>query len=461
MPEEQKDSLVSVIEIVDRVIKTTHKTNWEKLEKEFEPTKHKVTDQNFRPDKTIKTSKGTKTIPVGRIVVNYQKLIVGRATSFLFTNPVIYKATSKDEDKGEMMLKMILHILKKNKSQSINRTIATKLFSETEVAEYWYPVPDEKFWNRFEIKPQSKTRLRCVLFSQAYGDTLYPMYNDYDDMVAFGRGYKIVVDEKEIEHLDVFTSESITTFHKPHNEDWSVKSNSPNLLKKIPIVYYSKEQADWEDVQTSIDRIETLVSNFGDTNDYFGSPLVKVTGKVTGFAEKGEQGKIIQLENGSTAEYLTWTQAPESIKSEAQMLDNIVFSGTQTPNISFESVKGLSNVSGIALKLLFLDSHMKAQNNLEVFDEAFSRRVSILKSYCALFNQSLANHVDDIDIDATITPFMPENIKEAIELLLAASQKPILSQKSAIEQSKLVPDADLEMEQIKSESIQSIGETFV
>lgn len=41
-----------------------------------------------------------------------------------------------------------------------------------------------------------------------------------------------------------------------------------------------------------IERMEELLSNCGDTNDYFGYPSYVVSGEIEGFAEKGEQGKV-------------------------------------------------------------------------------------------------------------------------------------------------------------------------
>ena len=55
-------------------------------------------------------------------------------------------------------------------------------------------------------------------------------------------------------------------------------------------------------------------------NDYFGSPILAVSGIVEGFASKGEQGKILQLSQEARANYLQLTTPPESIlKEQAQL----------------------------------------------------------------------------------------------------------------------------------------------
>mgnify|MGYP007057868075 FL=1 len=77
---------------------------------------------------------------------------------------------------------------------------------------------------------------------------------------------------------------------------------------------------EWEDVQNLIDRLEKLLSNFADTNDYHASPKIFTTGTILGWAKKGESGAVIEGEEGATAQYLSWAQAPESVKLEIETL---------------------------------------------------------------------------------------------------------------------------------------------
>lgn len=76
------------------------------------------------------------------------------------------------------------------------------------------------------------------------------------------------------------------------------------------------------------------------------------------------------------------------MRLEISTLLNMIYSTTQTPDISFESVKGLASLSGVALRMLFLDAHLKVQNKSEIFSEYLERRMSITKKYLGLFNSS-------------------------------------------------------------------------
>jgi hypothetical protein len=51
-----------------------------------------------------------------------------------------------------------------------------------------------------------------------------------------------------------------------------------NTIGKIPVIYYHQHLTEWHDVQPLIDRLEIIISNLADTNDYSGSPIVVAYG---------------------------------------------------------------------------------------------------------------------------------------------------------------------------------------
>lgn len=457
-------------DIIKNVIAFGSSTKFTELADQYNPSGHSIFDITKRPDKKVKKMvEGKlidKNIPVTRISLPLQKLIVGRAVAFLLTNPIQISLTDQNApENAKTLLKMILYLLKKNKMTSVNKEIARILFKETEVAEYWYPVEEPNFWKKFNFTNASKSRLRCRLFYPSNGDKLYPIFDQYQDMIAFGRGYKVNIEGTNIEHLDLFTDSLIITFKKEQS-GWTEISRAVNMINKIPVVYYKQEQTEWSDVQTIIERLETLTSNFSDTNDYFGSPMVKVKGAVKGFADKGDSGKVIEVSDMGDADYLTWDQSPESTKLEIETLLNFIYSMTQTPDISFKAIQGIGDISGIALQLMFLDAFFKAENKKEIFSDTMERRLSVLKAFCMKFNVKLAKDFEDVDFDIQITPYIPQSSNEMIDMLFTANGgKAMISRKSSIAKTGFITDVDSELEQIKAEekedSAQSIAETFI
>ncbi|MDR2009942.1 MAG: phage portal protein [Bacteroidales bacterium] len=440
------------------------------FEAQLNPDGHDINDPIKRPDKKVKidkpedngkiiqvtngeTEENTRTEKVARIALALQKLIVKRAVAFTFGNPVELNAEPEEGTKEEDVLKAVNRVLFDTKSRTLNRKIARNIFSCTEAAERWYPVekPNENYGF------SSKYKLRVAIFSPLLGDKLYPYFDETGDMIAFSReftrkdnaGVKFTYFETYTEDLHQMW---ITT-----NNQWEIVEGYPkvNTIGKIPVIYGRQPAVEWEDVQGLIERLEKLLSNFADTNDYHASPKIFTTGTIVGFAKKGEAGAIIEGEEGATAEYLAWQNAPESVKLEIETLLRMIYTITQTPDISFEAVKGLGAISGIALKLLFLDAHLKVQDKMEIFDDYLQRRLSVVQAYLSEMNtkdKEFKTACQSLTIEPEIVPFMIEDEKAKVDLLVAANGgKPVASQKTTTQLLGWVNDTEAEYEQILHE----------
>ncbi|AUD00952.1 phage portal protein [Spirosoma pollinicola] len=428
--------------------------------KQYNPANHKALDKTIRKDKLIKRPTGkvsedgkeetqTSYVAVNRQVFPLQKLIVERAVSFLFGNPVKLNAEAKS-DKQKKVVAAINRILYDNKINSFNRRIAREMFRSTQVAECWFSVEGDEAHSDYGF--ETKFKIRCVAFNRWDGNEFYPLYDETGDLIAFSRAFKRHDDEgRTINYFETYTAAEFILWSQ-NNGTWEQADRIANVIKKIPVVYGHQEQVEWQDVQWSIERLEYLLSNFADTNDYHAAPKIFIEGKIDGFAAKGEPGQIIQGTKDSKAYYLSWNHATDAVKLEIETLLRFIFSFTQTPDISFDSVKGLREISGEALKMLFLDAHLKVQNKREVFDEYLQRRVNILKSFVAFMAVDLKKESSTLQIEPEIQPFIINDEKATIDNLMAATAgKPIISQKSAIAQSGLVVDVDAEYKQIQEE----------
>lgn len=458
-------------------VKATPTVSNEDITKQLDPNQHAVFDTAKRQKKNVKKPNGRvdeKNQPlydlsqeeVNRSGVGFQQIIVNRAVGFLLGIPVKLRSYAAD-DPQKKLAAMVQKTWDDNKLDFFNRKLARKVLAECEAAELWYLVNDDgSFWASLWAKVKAavglsggKFKLRVRLLSSSLGDNLFPHYDEYGDMDAMSREYITDDGTKKTTHFDIYTAEQVVSLIKGDN-GWVEVSRIANSFKKIPIVYYQQDYPEWYLVQGLIERYETLLSNFADTNDYFGSPMIKVTGNVMGFANKGEQGKVLQLEKGADADYLAWQNAPEAIKLELETLEKHIYGLTQTPNISFENMKDMGDVSGVALKLKFLDAHLKTENKIELFGEMFLRRINLLKSVLGtVVDASLAPQVPLLEMEPIFTPYLPKNQKEETEILTTATGKPIMSIKTALEHNSLVGDVDEELrrmdEEAKAEAVAS------
>ena len=443
----------------------------DKFKNQIDPKTHEVFNHITRPDKSVrinddeldmypnatKVTNGTeqaafRTEKVARIALAIQKLIVKRAVSFLFGNPVELE-TNTENDKEKEVLKAVERVRYDIKEKAFNRRVARNIMSCKEVAELWYPVESKNNIYGFN----SKFKLKAALFSPLKGDVLYPYFDDNEDMIAFSREFEIKeLGSKTVKYFETYTDEETALFKQSEN-GWQLVDGYPkeNIIGKIPVVFGYKSQVEWEDVQGLIDRLEKLLSNFADTNDYHASPKIFVKGDLLGFSKKGESGAILQGDENSSAEYLSWANAPESVRLEIETLLNMIYTITQTPDISFESVKGIGAISGVALKLLFMDAHLKVAEHQEVFDEYLQRRYSLIKAFIGKFNTTLESAANNLMIEPIITPYMIIDEAEEIKIWQDANGgNPVMSQKASFKKAGLTGDTDADYQQYLQEQSQ-------
>ena len=442
----------------------------EDARKALDPKLHDINNAIIRPDKKVKVdadenadsaqkvistdgeATNTRTEKVARIATALQKLIIKRSVSFCFGNPVEWNCTPEN-NKQKAVKKAFDRILKDAKINSVNRKIARAIFSFKEAAELWFPVELAKPHNKYGFP--CKYKLRCAILSPMLGDTLYPYYDESGDMIAFSRSFSRK-DSKGViyNYFESYTDEEHWLWANGANGMKVVDGYpKPITIGKIPVIFGHQDEFETEDVDRLIDRLETLLSNFADTNDYHASPKIFVKGELKGFSKKGETGAIIEGEDGSDAKYLAWQNAPESVKLEIETLLKLIYTLTQTPDISFDSVKGLGAISGIALKLLFMDAHLKVQDKKEIFDDYLPRRANVVKAYIGQFNNTLEEEAENMDIDPEITPYMlVDELSELNYWMTANGNKPVISQEESVERCKISTNPEATMQKLKEQS---------
>ena len=461
--------------------RSTAQPDTKQANKALDPKLHDINNHIIRPDKRVKVDggndSGDKVIDTGegggnyriekvaRVAIALQKLIISRAVSFCFGHPVAYNATPENEQQ-QAVLKAIRRVLYDNKTTSLNRKIARSVFGFKECAELWYVQEKPKPHNTYGFPTKSK--LRCALFSPMLGDTLYPYFDDAGDLAAFSRAFsRADAEGHRFDYFETYTDTEHWLWVNAANSYEPVKGYPSKMaIGKIPIVYGYQPHFETQDVDSLIDRLEKLLSNFADTNDYHASPKIFVTGQINGWSKKGEAGAVIEGEEGATMSYVSWQNAPESVKLEIETLLKMIYTITQTPDISFDSVKGLGAISGVALKLLFMDAHLKVQDKKEVFDDYLQRRVNIIKAFIGQFNTDLEAAADLLEVEPEITPYMLTNELDDINMWLAANgNKPLVSQKASVKGANLTQDPEKDFEQIQeeasSENSFSIGEPVI
>lgn len=435
--------------------------------KQYEPEHHKVNSTAERPDKMVWEDTGEqdalgnkkqRMVPqkITRIALAIQKLIVSRQTAFISggENTLVPVA---DGDTQSRLFEVVSETWRRNKLDYKNSTIAKTVLSQLECAEIWYSEKDA----------DNKVKLRVKFYSPADGYDLIPVWDAHGDLIAFGLQYEDAKVKKE-RYLDLYTAESRTRYVQSGN-GWELVpsvAEAPNPLPlpygKIPVIYYSQPKSAWQDVQSLIERLEKLLSGFGDTNDYNGSPILFTNTEIESLPKKGEAGKLVKAVNtdgegpasDARLEYVAWDAKPEAVIFEKDTLIELIYTITQTPNISFEAMKSLGEISGVAFDRIFLDAHLKARDaHNSWYGEGIQRRLNFLIAACAEANPGLSGG-KDLEIMPQFGMFKIDPDGDRIERAMKANGgKPVMSHKKSIAYTGIVEDADAEMQAIQDEAM--------
>lgn len=433
----------------------------------FKPVINPVSGEPEKDPNTGNPKTTPATSKVNRVPASFQEIIVERRVSFLLGNQIRYDATFDDKNaKEKALVEFVSEIEDSAKTLYKNKELARRMMSEMSCAELWYltELTEPGFWNYIARKIGIKKpsfQLRMKILSPFLGDSLYPLFDEYGDLIAFAREYKLSEGSKEIDHFDVFTAD-FTYKYANREEGWALDklaSNSgkiPNPAQKIPIIYHKQAKPEWANVQKMIERLEKLLSNHGDMNDYFGEPILAIFGQLIQAINKGDSGKILQLSENAKASFLALDSPPESIKMEIENLEKFIFALSQTPNISFAEMKAMGkDISGYAIELLFLDAHLAAIAKEETFGIGIQRRINLIKAFIGnVLDVSLSEASKSVRIKPVFTPFMPKNLKELVDMLNQAVFNEILSKQTAtekMEEAGFIADAILEQERLKGE----------
>lgn len=143
-----------------------------------------------------------------------------------------------------------------------------------------------------------------------------------------------------------------------------------------------------------------LLSSDTDCIDYHFFPILMLFGNVDNFSGEFKNRVVELTEEGANAQYLTWSQVSDTVKFEVETLLSQIYGLTNTPRISFDSLKGTGNaVSGMTFDYVFMSTHLNVENLNETVGEFMQRRVNFLVSALGSVNSTLEAASESIDMD--------------------------------------------------------------
>lgn len=420
------------------------------LVQQFDPTNHPVMNKSLYPD--ITTNDGVE--QVTRITCDLQRLATKRMTELCCGIPVkrVYRP---ENGKQKEIASYIESILDRNRINSVNVERLNMLFAGCEVLTLWYAVEEKNNIYGFD----SPLKFRCRNFSPMLGDGLYPLFDEYGDMVAMSVGYTRKIGKKNVQYFDTYTSGKHIKYSDAGGE-WTEVENEKISVGKIPAIYIYRPTPIWEDTSKTVYEIEWALSRNGNYLRKNSKPIFVVfADEVIKFGdeknEKKEFKTVMQFPKGSTAGYVTWEQAIENLKFYVSELRSMFFTQLQLPDWSYEKMSQQA-LSGESRKQLFIDAQMKVNDESGRLLEGFDREINVVKAFLkTALPERYHSDIDALKVETKITPFSITDTKETVDMLMTANGgEPIMSQRESIEEFGHSDDVDKTLEEIAQQGVE-------
>lgn len=385
-------------------------------------------------------------IPLNKTVINYQQVIINLAVAFLFGNPIdlILNNVTDENSKAFSEFK---RLWKESKTDGFLYNFAEKVLVQSRAAG--------------EIL-KDVDNVRQILIDAKSDVDFFLNKNDEGKADAFEHTYIVNAYNtstkklKEIVRTDLFYLDKRVVFDEEGKTTTII--NEESGIEKIPIIYAEIVQSEFEPVSAMIDRLEKIINRNADSNDYFTEPILIIDGELGDTSiKKGSSGNVMTVnkrsKDGPTKiEYLTWDRASKSYEVEVEFLIDNTFFITGTPRLDFDELSKTGQLSGVALKLMFLATTIKTKRHIQkTFDEVVGRLISIKKSVLGSLPIYSKSNFKALDISWTFNDGLPINLKEQMETLKIGVDAKVMSKQTAIENNSLVGNSIEEGEQIQKE----------
>lgn len=403
---------------------------------EYDVSTHKV---NKRKDKAVYDNKGNflRWKKRWRIPIPYPTYINEISVVFLYGRPVKWSQKSEGTDDS---FSLYLSLMKESHFNSKVREAKRRAGIE-ETSAILYHV-----YRNSEGKPA----LLLNVLSKKSRDDIFVMKDQYGRLTAFAWGYYLTDGHNNsVRHIDVYTKDTVYEC-KRGKVGWEVNKRA-NEIGKIPVLLFEQD-AEHKEVQPMIERVEDLESKDADVNDKFADPAMVATAEIINSLPKSEEeSKLFILKNGGKVEYLTWNDASQSKTNEYDRLDKHILSKSFTPNVDFDNMKNLGNMSAKAIRKVMMLAVIKADRHKEKHEEYMDRHVSLMKAIMSVMDYKHSSQHEQLVVEHEFQEPFGDDVSDRLADLSKQFNDGALSRESYVEQSYLVKDSKTELDRLKAE----------
>lgn len=401
--------------------------------KELHPSGHKINSPIYYPDK-IKYDEENKryfTQKVIRTAFPFQRIILTQQLTHLCGNDIHIEATNThvSEQSKRLTLELKKGWLDKNMEIAFYELAkSVKSTGDGAIVIYLH---------------NGKTRYKALSF--AYGDHLFPHYDENGDMDAFARRYRDYDEDGKAmtEYVEVWDRKylsrykrSLTGIKDTFNsikeflglDGYSLIEGKAHGFDEVPVVYQRDDNgACWSDSQDAIDKYELAVSHLCQNNMAYAFPIMILKGDdVSVQGDLYGDVKAITMGTEDEAKYLTPQDASNSFTVQLNTLLRMIFMGSFI--VEPPEVKS-GDLPGVAIKLIYSPSLEKAIIDAKEFDASVDKLVRLFK-FAYGVEIGKMTQLTSLDTFAWIDPYVHQNSSELVNNLCMLTNSSLISKET-------------------------------
>ncbi|MFJ3386768.1 phage portal protein [Lysinibacillus sp. NPDC086135] len=361
-----------------------------------------------------------------RIVIQMAKTILNFKAQYLLKNPVNLIG-------DESMVKEFNKVNRLGRFDDVNVQILLQLLKFGEVSEYIYI--------------DKNNRIQSKLIS---GDNGIPVYNNYNEMIAFIEHYTF----DGITYYNLYTDTSV--------QEWSNEGGKTNKLGEspslsgLPIHYKTLHElsdrigkSELDDYQNILDNMEDLLSKYTDSMYKFLNPIPVVKGQqlTNGSIPKEIVGAGLTLDDGSDFELVNGQLDSKSFDLVYKTLMQTLLDVSSTPAVSMNKTD-ISNLSEVSIKLLFSLADTQAGVNETYLRDGFYQRWEKVQRLLKYKGITILDE-EMVSLEFNFQYNTPSNHKEILDNMKTQFDMNAISLETIIEQSPYVNDTMRELSRLK------------
>lgn len=284
--------------------------------------------------------------------------------------------------------------------------------------------------------------------ARSTGYRLRYLFDQYKRLMCLAYGYTLKEDGKNVRYWEILTEDVVFVCRKS-NMGWQVDP-IPNPSGKINAILFLQPKS-WAGAEQRLKRDEMLDSKIGDTNNYFADPIAAATADVIASMPRADKpGRMIQMPSEkSQFKYIAPPLDSETRRDEKENLNATILFDTFTPDFSFEKMKGLGSLSGVAIRNAMILGYIKRANRLEVYEEMITRYMHLTLKVLTLIYPEKKSLIDQLKIEFEFADPFPENANANWQGIINLYNGGVCSLETAVTMLALTKAPQEEIEKIK------------